>query len=120
MTIAICSHCGGLVLKHATMCGHCGERGEARVARDATISFGRSRRKQSIVMQRLAIAVVTAFAMAACVGLAHIARPSRTGHELEYTMMRCETIRQNGEERPGDLSVCLTDLARIRAAERSQ
>jgi hypothetical protein len=116
MAIAICTYCGGLVLIRATMCPHCGQRGEATPSRRKVSTFG-SKKGLPLVVRRLIVCAVVGAGAVISLAFANWIRPA-SSHPIEETVSECELIRESGEEVEGELTNCEARLAHLRAADR--
>jgi hypothetical protein len=117
MAIAVCSHCGGLVIRHETMCHHCGQRGRARMSRQGTLVFGPSRRRFPREVRRFLVVMTVGMVAAGSLALASLTRPVREEGDLHKLMIQCENIRQ-ARANSAEHAVCASRVARLRAAER--
>jgi hypothetical protein len=116
MAIAICSYCGGLVLMHATLCPHCGQRGEATPSRRKVSTFG-ARKGLPLAVRRLIIFAVAGFGAVLCLAFANWVRPP-VQHAADKAARECDEIRDTGEEEPGELNACESRVAQLRAMHR--
>ncbi|HEV7990762.1 MAG TPA: hypothetical protein VGP25_03010 [Gemmatimonadaceae bacterium] len=116
MAIAVCTYCGGLVLIRATMCPHCGQRGEATPSRRKVSTFG-AKKELPIVVRRLIVCAIVGTGAVFCLALANWIRPV-SRHPIEEVTSECDSIRESGEEIVGELDKCEARLAQLRAAER--
>ena len=115
MAIAVCSYCGGLVIMHATMCPHCGQRGEATPSRRRVSRFGK---KQTLPLpvRRFIILVAVGSGAGVCLALANWMRPAETSNSVELAQI-CQEIEEVGEEEAGMLDGCKAKLAALRQQE---
>jgi hypothetical protein len=116
MAIAVCSYCGGLVLIRATMCPHCGQRGEAAPSRRKVATFG-AKRGLPLFVRRLVIGVIAGAGTVACLAFVDWIRPD-VKPVAEEVATECEEIRNNGEEEANELSACEAKLVQLRATQR--
>ena len=116
MAIAVCSYCGGLVIMHATMCPHCGQRGEATPSRRRVSRFGK-KKGLPLPVRRLIICAAVGGGAAFCLALAHWIRPADK-HDLVDLVQSCQEIEESGEEEAGMLARCKAQLAALRYEER--
>ena len=116
MAIAICSFCGGLVLVHNTMCPHCGQRGETTVNRRKVSTFG-TKQNLPVAVRRLIIVAAAGFGAVLCLAFANWIRPASFESEVDVAT-ECESIRESGEEEPGQLQRCESRLVQMRAQHR--
>jgi hypothetical protein len=116
MAIAICTYCGGLVLIRATMCPHCGQRGEAIPSRRSVSTFG-AKKGLPLIARRLIVCAIAGVGAVLCLALANWVRPAEQ-HALDETASQCDEIRDTGEEEPGELNACEAKLAQQRAMHR--
>src|SRR5688572_29512048 len=115
MAIAVCSYCGGLVIMHATMCPHCGQRGEATPSRRRVSRFGK-KKTLPLPLRRLIIVTAVGGGAALCVALANWIRPPVVRTATELAQM-CQEIEEFGEDGPGLLDACKAKLAEQRLLE---
>jgi hypothetical protein len=73
----------------------------------------------TVLVRRIMVVALVGAGAAVSLALAHLARPSRSNNDVaEELSVQCESIREGGEETPGELSTCLARLAHVRAEER--
>ena len=116
MTIAVCSYCGGLVIIHATMCPHCGQRGEAAPSRRRVSRFGK-RNKLPLPVRRMMIVAIVGTGAVFCLALANWMRDP-VKNEINELAVVCQEIEAAGEEGPGMLNACKSQLATLRYQQR--
>jgi hypothetical protein len=116
MAIAICTYCGGLVLIRATMCPHCGQRGEAMPSRRKVSTFGAKKGLPRVVRRAIILGIAGAGALV-CLAFANWIRPDALP-AVEELKAECDEIRQNGVEEANELNACEAKLVKVRAAQR--